>query len=73
MEIIPNAVYDHYKGGKYLLLFVADDSTNNRDGNKVVIYISLTYGKIYCRDLSEFTELVEWPDGKNRPRFNPVH
>lgn len=69
MEIIPDRVYEHHKGGKYLVLFVADDSTNARPGNKLVVYVSLTYGVIKCRDLSEFTESVEWPDGQTRPRF----
>ena len=63
------AIYNHYKGGKYLVLFVVDESTNARLGQKVVVYTSLTYGKIYCRDLSEFTEEVEWPDGSVGPRF----
>jgi hypothetical protein len=69
MEVIPNRVYDHYKGGRYLVLSVADDSTNNRAGNRVVVYVSLTYGTIKCRDLVEFIELVEWPDGQKRSRF----
>lgn len=64
-----NKVYAHYKGGKYLVLFLADESTNARTGNKVVVYVSLTYGAIKCRDLSEFTEIIEWPDGIKRPRF----
>jgi hypothetical protein len=69
MEVFSDRVYEHHKGGKYLVLFVADDSTNARMGNKLVVYVSLTYGAIKCRDLSEFTELVAWPDGKMRPRF----
>lgn len=62
-------MYRHYGGGRYTVLFVASDSTNMRDGNEVVVYLSLSYGKIYCRDLVEFTENVEWPDGSTRPRF----
>lgn len=72
MEILPNRVYEHYKGGKYLVLFVADDSTNSRAQNKLVVYVSLTYGTIKCRDIKEFTEIVEWPDGQKQPRFIPV-
>lgn len=64
-----NKIYDHHGGGRYLVLFVADDSTNARRGNRLVIYVSLTYGKVKCRDLSEFTEEIEWPDGVRRPRF----
>lgn len=68
-ELVPNRVYKHYKEGRYLVLAVADDSTNARMGNRVVIYVSLTYGTIKCRDLKEFTEIVEWADGSKRPRF----
>lgn len=70
MEVIPNKVYDHFKEGKYLVLSVAEDSTNAREGNKVVVYVSLTYGKVLVRDLAEFTEEVEWPDGQKRSRFS---
>jgi hypothetical protein len=71
-EIILNRVYEHYKGGKYLVLGVAEESTNARTGTQVVIYISLTYGKMKCRDLQEFLELVSWPDGQMKPRFIPA-
>ncbi|MEK7063349.1 MAG: DUF1653 domain-containing protein [Patescibacteria group bacterium] len=68
-EVIPNRIYSHYRGGKFLVLFVSDDSTNSRPGNRVVVYVSLTYGKVKSRDLSEFLEVVEWPDGQKRNRF----
>lgn len=68
-EIRLNHVYEHHKGGKYLVLGIAEESTNARKGNRVVIYVSLTYGKVRCRDLEEFTEVIEWPDGESRPRF----
>jgi hypothetical protein len=58
-----------FKGGKYLVLSVAEDSTNGREGTKVVVYVSLTYGEIHTRDLSEFTQEVEWPNGQKGPRF----
>lgn len=69
IDIIENRVYEHYKGGKYLVLFVADESTNKRAGSRVVVYVSLTFGKVKCRDASEFVEVVEWPDGSKKPRF----
>lgn len=69
MDIQLGKVYEHFKEGKYLVLAVADDSTNAREGNKVVVYVSLTYGKVLVRDVAEFTEEVEWPDGKKGPRF----
>jgi hypothetical protein len=68
-ELLLAHVYDHYKGGKYLVVSIAEDSTNARVGAKVVMYVSLTYGKVKCRDLTEFTQMVTWPDGEKRPRF----
>ena len=62
-------VYKHYKGGRYLVLHLVEESTNARKGNVGVIYVSLTYGTIKHRDLKEFIEEVEWPDGITRSRF----
>src|SRR5581483_7591185 len=68
--VIPGKVYTHYKNGRYTVLCLTEESTNARKGNNGgVVYVSLTYGKIKHRDFDEFTELVEWPDGKMRPRF----
>lgn len=67
--IAQNKKYIHYKGDEYLVLFQAEESTNARAGDQVVVYVSLTYGKIKCRDLQEFTEMMTWPDGKRRSRF----
>lgn len=66
-------VYQHYKGGKYTRLFNATDSTNGRDSELMVVYVSHTTGRINTRKATEFEEMVEWPDGVVRPRFTPVH
>jgi len=71
-DVLVGSVYEHFKGGRYLVLFVADDSTNARSGNRLVVYVSLTYGVVKCRDIKEFLEPVEWPDKVVRPRFVPV-
>ena len=68
-EIIQNKVYVHYKGGEYLVLFLANESTNERAGGNVVVYVSLTYGKIKCRDYKEFVEIIKWSDGSKKSRF----
>jgi hypothetical protein len=71
METIQSGeTYKHYKGGLYTVLFVAEETTNARKGNNGgVVYVSHTYGKIKYRDLDEFIEEVEWPDGVKRSRF----
>lgn len=71
MDLPLNRVYDHYRGGKYLVLAVAEETTNARKGGKVVLYVSLTYGRLKARDFDEFIEEVEWPDGSRKPRFIP--
>jgi len=68
-KIRPQRIYTHFKGGTYLVLSVAEDSTNSRKGNRSVVYVSLTHGTVKCRDLSEFAERVTWPDGIERARF----
>ncbi|MDB4984439.1 MAG: hypothetical protein JWM20_618 [Patescibacteria group bacterium] len=67
--ITPGKVYVHRGGGRYTVLHVCEDSTNARNGTLGVVYVSLTYGKIRYRDLSEFEEEIQWPDGIVRPRF----
>jgi|CXWL01.1.fsa_nt_gi hypothetical protein len=64
--------YIHYKGGTYTVLSVAKDSTNEREGTAVVVYKSHSNGETYCRDLAEFVQPVEWPDGSTKGRFVPA-
>ncbi|TSC83243.1 MAG: hypothetical protein G01um101419_73 [Parcubacteria group bacterium Gr01-1014_19] len=63
-------IYRHFKGGKYLVLFV---STGVEDGEKIVIYTSLYEphcGKISHRTLKNFLEEVDRPELNYKgPRF----
>lgn len=54
-------LFRHYKGGLYRVLFVAHDSTNVREGGAVVVYLSLTTGRINVRDEAEFRGTVPAP------------
>ena len=67
----PGKIYKHYKGGRYLVLHLASDSTNGRNDAEGVVYVSLAYGILKYRELAEFVEEVQWPDGAMRPRFIP--
>lgn len=51
-------VYVHYKGGRYRVLFDARVSTNGCEGSWVVVYVSLTTGRVHARDVAEFHEPV---------------
>lgn len=66
-----SGVYDHYKGGKYLALGVAEQTET---GERLVIYVALTGAglpgpRLRARPLSMWNEFVEWPDGFSKPRF----
>lgn len=68
-EVLPGH-YRHQKGGNYTVLAVGRNSTNKDDGRPMVSYFSWTTGNLCFRDLEEFVEMVEWPDGVTRPRFS---
>jgi hypothetical protein len=68
-EIGPNQIYTHYKGGRYRIITVAEEATNAREGELLVVYASVEDGRVWCRDFEEFTESVTLPNGETQPRF----
>lgn len=67
-------VFRHYKGGRYRVVLVAETHLHN--GDKDVVYVSLTHGSIVTRplerdsrDQDSWNDPVTWPDGEVRPRF----
>lgn len=67
----------HHKGGHYLMVGIAE--THEHNGDKDVVYISLKYGKMVTRPLrrdsrnqDSWEDIVDWPDGKRRQRFEPA-
>lgn len=62
-------IYKHYGGGRYRVLFEAHNSTNGpREGISMVVYVSLTTGRINVRDALEFVGDVT-VDGVSVRRF----
>lgn len=59
--------YRHYKGGLYTVLGLVLNTTHSAGDSPMVLYVSEA-GK-FVRDLAEFTEEIEWPDGVRRPRW----
>jgi hypothetical protein len=64
----------HYKGGRYLVVAVAE--THEHNGDFDVVYISAARGHYVTRPLRQdsrhqdaWTDVVTWPDGRERPRF----
>ena len=52
---LPGEKYQHYKGGKYEVICLANHTDNNE---ALVIYKSLSFGSIYARPLKEWIELI---------------
>lgn len=75
MKTLTPGIYAHYNGGRYTVLSVGTEMTNGApfEGRVLVAYLSFTYDGLKFRELSEFTEPVEWPDGVVRPRFVKVN
>jgi hypothetical protein len=61
-------VYRHYKGGRYMVLYVA---TLESDKSAVVVYRNVedTDSRVWVRPLSVWCEEVQWPNGSTWPRF----
>lgn len=52
---LPGEKYQHYKGGKYKVICLANHTDNNEP---LVIYKSLSFGSIYARPLTEWIEMI---------------
>lgn len=71
---IPVGVHRHYKGGRYLVVCVAE--THNHNEDRDVVYVVLKTGTHVTRPLRRdsrqqdaWTDDVRWPDGRTRRRF----
>ncbi len=71
MAHFQTGTYQHYKGGKYLVLGVAKHSETKED---LVVYVTLydnALSSLWVRPLAMFTENV-LVDGKEVPRFRKL-
>jgi hypothetical protein len=64
---VVSGIYDHFKGGVYIVLLPLHKWTGD-EGGQVVLYTNLT-SEVFARHVDVWTEIVKWPDGKYRPRF----
>jgi hypothetical protein len=55
-------IYHHYKGPLYVVLGVAEESTNGRPEEASVVYFSVEKEKLRSRVEAEFVELLVMPD-----------
>ena len=66
-SVAVGGVYRHYKGPLYVVLFIAKDSNNDRNGEPTVVYMSTEgscRGAIRVRHVSEFMGQVSLDDRK---------
>lgn len=68
---ITAGVYEHYKGGLYLVLGIG---AHTETSELMAVYVALTGAhlpgpRLRVRPLVQFAEEVMWPDGSSRPRF----
>lgn len=71
MSNFETGVYQHYKGGKYLVLGIAKHSETKED---LVVYVTLyenDMASMWVRPLTMFTESVV-VDGESVPRFRKI-
>lgn len=67
-EIIPGAIYQHYKGKSYRVIGTGKHSESLEE---VVLYEALydnPLGRLWCRPVSMWSEMVE-VEGERVPRF----
>lgn len=64
--------FQHFKGGTYQLICVANDATAGRPMKTMVVYRSEQDDRIWARNQEEFHELVTCTDGSNVPRFRLI-
>jgi molecular chaperone GrpE len=65
MEKLQAGIYQHYEGGRYELLFVAEQTETKE---AMVVYRSLKNQKIWARPLFNWQEKIK-QDGKKQDRF----
>ena len=69
---LPGEKYQHYKGGKYEVICLANHTDNNE---ALVIYKSLSFGSIYARPLKEWIEIIGTEKAGTKyliPRFEKI-
>lgn len=67
--IMPGETWQHYKGGRYKIITLANHTETKEP---LVIYQSLSFGSIYARPLSIWSETVTNRRGGIEPRFKKI-
>jgi hypothetical protein len=66
--VIPG-MYCNRDGDLFNVLFNAELIEDTESLGNTVVYMAMATGEIFVRSISEWTELVQWPDGNYHRRF----
>lgn len=71
MSVSINAIYKHYKGGKYRVIAIARLEPEGMEGEEYVVYEAQNESQVWIRAKSIFESEVEW-NGEKIQRFTLV-
>lgn len=54
-SVVRNAVYEHYRGNKYIVVDIAKDADQDADEFRVVYRALYDHGQLYVTSLERFT------------------
>jgi hypothetical protein len=69
MKTFTHGFYRHFKGGTYSTTFIAYDEATREP---LVVYRGTETGTNWTRPVRTWTEIVLWPDGVLRPRYDLI-
>ncbi len=62
--VMRNAVYEHYRGNKYIVVDIAKDADQDGDEFRVVYRALYDHGQLYVTNMERFTSITK--DGQLR-------
>lgn len=68
-SILPEEIWQHYKGGNYEIVTLAVDTETDE---RVVVYQSISFGSVHVRPLAIWEEMVVNDAGEEVPRFRKM-
>jgi hypothetical protein len=64
-SVVRNAVYEHYRGNKYIVVDIAKDADKNGDEFRIIYRTLYDHGQLYSTAIERFTPMKD----ENTPRF----
>ena len=64
-SIIRNAVYEHYRGNRYIVVDIAKDADKDGDEFRVIYRALYDHGQLYSTSIERFTAM----NSEGKPRF----